>query len=214
MIGNKQDAERAARQWDDPYYYDVDVECIGYGERRCAYLINGVVYKVGHVENRRDHDMLTAAREAGMPWAPETTLYEVESWWDRWAPGYTVPVLAMPHLTPDGSMVDIPALALMQAQTGGVYDYVVVGGQPIVWDGAAIPGANWDELVWDPFPEPGVCRSSRVPDMRWMTAERAAREVGVGVGVIRGLVEAGEVDSHDGWLSLGRIVYVLSRVSV
>ena len=43
-----------------------------------AYLIGGLVYKVGdRQENRDDHRMLQKARGAGMPWAPPSVLFEL-----------------------------------------------------------------------------------------------------------------------------------------
>ena len=80
---------------------------IGQGESRTAWLINGVVYKVGrNSANLYEHEALTAWREAGASWAPPTTLYRCTIW-----PDGQIMVVAMPYLPDDGSAADDATLA-------------------------------------------------------------------------------------------------------
>jgi hypothetical protein len=115
-------------------------EVIGQGEDRTAYLVDGVVYKVGRrmTANPYDHGILTAWRAAGAPWAPESSLYAVaDEYGEEW------PVMAMPCLLDDGSTAEPAALATMHEQTGGQVDrgnYAVIKGQPIVLDGCTVAG--------------------------------------------------------------------------
>lgn len=127
------------------YGDSADAAEIGRGEDRTAYLLNGVVYKIGSrpTANPYDHETLAAARNAGMPWAPETTLWR---WTDQY--GDEITILAMPYLTDDGTEPDPTALAAMHAQTGGGVDriggnYVVIAGQPVVVDGCTVQAGAW-----------------------------------------------------------------------
>jgi hypothetical protein len=122
------------------YHHAGDARQIGRGEDRTAYLINGVVYKIGHRQsaNRYDHDTLSTARAAGARWAPESALYTVVGMYDE-----TWTVMAMPYLVDDGTDADPEALAEMHAQTGGGVDriggnYVVIASQPVVIDGCTV----------------------------------------------------------------------------
>jgi hypothetical protein len=144
-VGNRQDATEAMWHWLTNGYHGERAREIGRGEDRTAYLVNGVVYKVGirPSANRDDHDTLSSARAAGMPWAPQTSLYELV---DNY--GDPCPVLAMPYLPDDGSVPDPALLAEMHAQTGGQVDriggnYVVRAGQPIVIDGCTVAAGAW-----------------------------------------------------------------------
>jgi hypothetical protein len=123
---------------------DIDFEVVGSGEDRTAYLIAGTVYKVGRraSANRYDHATLTAAREAGMAWAPVTTLYDFELYGDP------IPVLAMPYLPDDGTEPDPALVAEMHAQTGGQVDriggnWVSRQGRPVVLDGCTVEDGAW-----------------------------------------------------------------------
>ena len=141
--GSQVDARRAMLHHFHGYFFaDADVSVVGSGEDRTAYRIGETVYKVGDRQsaNVYDHEALTAAREAGMPWAPATTLYRVTGEY-----GDEITVLAMPYLADDGSEPDPAALAEMHTQTGGQVDrlggnYVVISGCPIVVDGCTVEG--------------------------------------------------------------------------
>jgi hypothetical protein len=149
-VGNAEDARSAVLAY--ALGYEPGVEEIGSGEDRTAYLINGVVYKVGRraSANPYDHATLQRAYEAGLPWAPPSSLYTVV---DQY--GEEVPVMAMPLLEDDGTEPDPDKLAELYRQTGDRRDridrgnYVVVGGQPIVFDGCCVTLAL-------PFTDPGA----------------------------------------------------------
>lgn len=135
-VGNRDDAIKVVL-WHYAEIFEEGIEWVGQGEDRTAYRLNGVVYKVGRraSANRYDHALLEEARQAGRPWAPPSSLYEVRSEY-----GDEVPVIAMPYLVDDGSTPAPGTLEEMWADTGGQYyvdsdNYVVIGGQPIVIDG-------------------------------------------------------------------------------
>lgn len=115
MIGTEHDAWRAILEWvacpcgceDHEIFLSADdpqrtKRIIGSGEARTAWLVNGVVYKIGRASsNEYEHHALTAWREAGAHWAPETSLYTFDMWH-----GGTEVVIAMPYLPNDGSPVE------------------------------------------------------------------------------------------------------------
>jgi hypothetical protein len=138
-VGCERDAQEALlRHTAGNYGLGAGATPIGSGEDRTAYLVNGIVYKIGtrRSANRYDHETLSDARAAGLRWAPESSLYElVDQYGDEW------PVMAMPYLVADGTDPDPDLLAEMNAQTGGEVDwtnYVVLAGQPIVIDGCTV----------------------------------------------------------------------------
>jgi hypothetical protein len=111
------------------------VTLIGKGEDRYAYLLHGVVYKIGTraSANRYDHETQVEARRRRYRWAPTaSTLYEVP---DEWR--IPVPILAMSYHPDDGTTPDPAALADMMRQSGGGVDptnFTVTNRQPIVID--------------------------------------------------------------------------------
>lgn len=113
---------------------------VGEGEDRSAYLVNGVVYKVGRRDsaNVADHDALSAARAAGFAWAPATALLSAVGEF-----GEFHPVLAMPYLVDDDSDVPDELLAQFRLETGGQVDriggnWVAIAGRPWVIDGCTL----------------------------------------------------------------------------
>jgi hypothetical protein len=126
QLGNEHDALRV--------YYGDDVDCpcgcdkverdryvatgedvgptvIGRGEARTAWLVNGVVYKVGRAAvNEHEHRALGAWRQVGASWAPLTSLYRGVD-----CHGDTFTVLAMEYLPDDGSPPDESTLAEIRA---------------------------------------------------------------------------------------------------
>lgn len=113
---------------------------IGEGESRTAWLINGVVYKVGRDSaNTYEHEALTAWHAAGAPWAPITSLYQINMTLDV---GYveTYVVIAMPYLPDDGSQVDEAALTQLRSVASQTWrgNYTVRAGQPWLIDGVDV----------------------------------------------------------------------------
>lgn len=104
MIGNEDDAFDALLSETMPY--SGRARQIGRGEARAVYRIGDVAYKITrrNSANEHEHAALTAWREAGAQWAPETTLYHFDVQGAEWV------VLAMPYL-PHTSRIDPAVLA-------------------------------------------------------------------------------------------------------
>ncbi|GAA3878350.1 hypothetical protein GCM10022243_48820 [Saccharothrix violaceirubra] len=163
-VGNRRDAASAALGYHDYDDHDISLmlhddaheddprlhkRLIGRGERCVAWLIDGVVYKVGRdAGNRYEHEALTAWRQAGAPWAPPTTLWTVL---DEW--GFECVVVAMPYLPDSGAEVDPARLAaIRQAAPQTCRDnYADVDGHLWLIDGGDIE--HWP--VPGSFPRPG-----------------------------------------------------------
>lgn len=123
MVGNEHDAWRAVIEWaacpcgcedHEIWMHDEDPRrtkrIVGSGESRCAWLVNGVIYKIGRASaNEYEHRLLTAWRDAGGAWAPETTLFHFGG--DQSSYGYTETVIAMTYLPDDGTPVNEADLA-------------------------------------------------------------------------------------------------------
>ena len=124
-----------------------DIQYVASGEDRHVYRIGDVVYKIPArlTANPYDHATQERARQFGYGWAPPaSSLHEIT---DPMG-GDTVPILAMPYLTDDGTEIDPQALASMHAQTGGQVDrgnYIVRNGQPIVIDCCTVSTAGWPD---------------------------------------------------------------------
>lgn len=143
IVGNVRSVQLLAKH----IWFDDDTACrVGSGESRTAYLVDGdlgVVYKVGRESaNRYEHEALTAWREAGATWAPQTTL------WTAPAPNPFRPdllVLAMPYLPDDGSTPDPGQLAEVRRvcpETCGE-NWTVRGGHVWLIDGGDV--GSWPE---------------------------------------------------------------------
>ncbi|GHE31743.1 hypothetical protein GCM10017673_38120 [Streptosporangium violaceochromogenes] len=124
--------------------WDERVQKIGQGEDRCAYLVDGVVYKMGPraTANPYDHATLEAARRAGLPWAPPSELFQLVNKYsgEEWS------IMAMPYIQDDGTDPDPDAMARMREETGGQVDftnYRTIGGQPVVIDGCTVDRGPW-----------------------------------------------------------------------
>lgn len=139
---NCDDATAAYRAY-DRVEWDERVQKIGEGEDRCAYLVNGIVYKIGRsaTANPYDHETLEAARRAGLPWAPPSELFQlVNGYGEKWS------IMAMPYIRDDGTDPDPDAMARMREETGGQVDftnYRTIGGQPVVIDGCTVDRGPW-----------------------------------------------------------------------
>lgn len=140
-VGNGHDATQAILGWSGftcdccgEEQFDAKT-IIGRGESRTAWLIGGVVYKVGRdAVNEVEHDRLTAWRMAGAGWAPATTLYRGTG-----VDGDPATVLAMPYL-PDDGLVDPATLAVIKqiAPQTCRENYVNHAGQTWLIDGGDI----------------------------------------------------------------------------
>lgn len=112
QIGTVADAICAQSGWYcscgcDPEH---DKIVIGDGESRRAWLIGGVVYKVGRASaSEYEHEALTAWRLADAGWAPPTSVYHLVDGY-----GDPVTVLAMEYLPDDGSPLDEVTLAAIK----------------------------------------------------------------------------------------------------
>ncbi|MFD9947677.1 hypothetical protein ACFWYW_46575 [Nonomuraea sp. NPDC059023] len=138
---NADDALRAYFQWVN-VEWDEEVQAIGQGEDRIAFLVNSIVYKLGGraSANPYDHETLEAARRAGKPWAPPSCLFEITVEFG------VEQVMAMPYIENDGTAADSDALAQMFEDAGGEIDstnYRVIQGQPIVIDGCTVRRGAW-----------------------------------------------------------------------
>lgn len=134
MIGNRDDAATASLA--DIGY--ADAEMIGHGEARRVYRIDGVVYKVTcrNSANTYEHEALTAWREAGAAWAPETAVYEFD------LPQGPEVVLAMPYLPNEGD-ADEATLAEIRVAAPQTCpeNWTTHAGQTYLIDGGDIE--NW-----------------------------------------------------------------------
>ncbi|MFI6909785.1 hypothetical protein ACIBKY_51580 [Nonomuraea sp. NPDC050394] len=138
---NADDALRAYFRWAD-VEWDEEVQKIGQGEDRTAFLVNSIVYKLGSraSANAYDHQTLEAARRAGKPWAPPSCLFEITTEFG------VQHVMAMPYIVSDGTDADPDALARMFKDAGDEIDftnYSVINGQPIVIDGCTVRRGSW-----------------------------------------------------------------------
>jgi hypothetical protein len=154
MLGNPHDARRAVLGWEPgchcgceehdralsyegvpDYDHRRTMRLIGVGESREAWLVNGIVYKVGRDRtNVYEHEALAEWREEGAQWAPVTYLHEVT---DQY--GFPRVVLAMPYLPEDGE-VDPATLAEIRqaAPQAAPENYRSSGGQTWLIDGVDI----------------------------------------------------------------------------
>jgi hypothetical protein len=153
VIGNADDAWSAYMGWHETDEHDTALifalvgdndprlhkRIIGQGERRTAWLVNGIVYKVGRRgTNIWEHELLTEWRATGAQWAPATTLWE---WTDGF--GDKVAVVAMPYLPDDGGKVNEATLADIRKAAPNTCreNYVSHGGRTYLIDGEDIEGS-------------------------------------------------------------------------
>lgn len=123
---------------DDPRY---TARVIGSGESRTAYLVNGVVYKVGRDSaNDWEHDFLGRWRDAGAEWAPQTSLHKVTILVNGDGDTEQYLVVAMPYLPDDGGEVDEATLAAITVAAPHVsrVNYTSHGGRTYLIDGGDI----------------------------------------------------------------------------
>ena len=153
MVGNEHDAWRALIEWDscpcgcedhEVWMHDEDPRrtkrVVGSGEARCAWLVNGVVYKIGrNSANEHEHQVLTDWRKAGAHWAPETALYRFAVTHDD-SYTWTEIVIAMTYLPDDGSPVNESDLAEIRRVAPQTWfgNYTTYQGRTYLIDGGDV----------------------------------------------------------------------------